>query len=894
MRGLRHYISDIRDSKTTEAEKARVMKELAHIRKKFSREQESKLTKYDRRKYVAKLIYTYVLGYDIDFGVYQAVNLLASNDLEEKIIGYMYAGIIIDENNEQSMLITNTVLSDLQSSGQQCALALNCLSNIGGQSMAEAVAPVVQQQLLAPASTVRTILRKKASLCLLRMYRSCPDVLDLATIAKSMPNLLEVRNVGFLTSLLSLLQEMSSRQPELFVPTASRVVHLLVKIVIKKEVAGEHVYYGIPCPWLLVKLMRYLSSIPLTEEDDYWRDTVAVIDRVLATTDPARNSNRTNIMYAVFNDAVRLAIHIGHPNLFDAATNVNSILEKALESTDANLRYCGLRVLLNLSAAPRYIPGITQHVEPVLKALGDADVEVARRAVDVAFSLCTQETVDTFIEALMRHLDHPVLRPVLVPRIAVLAENFMPNTEWFVDINIRLLKEAGDDAPIAVWHRLAYLITNNPASQSYALQSVLAATSTAFHTPIAKAAAFIIGEFGMHGDADTCAARLLEIASTCHDALAVCITAAGKLIVRGGLSDSSERRLRGLGADQTDSLILDIQQRAVEQAALLQAGELFSDIFIPLPAFPERESALVDQINGAKREAHEEESDDEVSDDEESHEAMLIDTGAPSAGPEDVLSPGAVLADLIGLSDKPAEAAAPQGPKLEFVGTKLVGVIRPENGKTLAVMASFSRTQEAASLDLALKNVGTGPLSDFQIQFNRNFFGLRPVAMDLLPGVTLGPGDVRRASVPFSSAIPSADVPADRLQVAIKCSEGLSFFSTGLPALMLTDIAPAAPAIDEFIAQWKALPTISTASSPMTDPAAVNAKLETQGMTLFGHRSAGGRADMFAEPVVSRMDGPVKAFVHVSVADSTAVEVRSKDEGFAKMVAEDFGRVLEL
>ncbi len=61
---------------TKEAEEKRVNKELAAIRAKFK--EGTKMDGYDRKKYVAKLVYMFMLGYEIDFGHMEAVQLLSA------------------------------------------------------------------------------------------------------------------------------------------------------------------------------------------------------------------------------------------------------------------------------------------------------------------------------------------------------------------------------------------------------------------------------------------------------------------------------------------------------------------------------------------------------------------------------------------------------------------------------------------------------------------------------------------------------------------------------------------------------------------------------------------------------------------------------------------------
>ena len=66
MRGLNEFISDIRACKDKESEEKRVDVELAKIRERFTTEKG--LNAYQRKKYVWKLLYIHILGYEVEFG----------------------------------------------------------------------------------------------------------------------------------------------------------------------------------------------------------------------------------------------------------------------------------------------------------------------------------------------------------------------------------------------------------------------------------------------------------------------------------------------------------------------------------------------------------------------------------------------------------------------------------------------------------------------------------------------------------------------------------------------------------------------------------------------------------------------------------------------------------
>ncbi len=68
--------------KSKESEQKRVNKEMANIRRAFT--ENKNINGYQRKKYVCKIIYMYMLGYEVDFGHIEALNLLSSHKFSEK------------------------------------------------------------------------------------------------------------------------------------------------------------------------------------------------------------------------------------------------------------------------------------------------------------------------------------------------------------------------------------------------------------------------------------------------------------------------------------------------------------------------------------------------------------------------------------------------------------------------------------------------------------------------------------------------------------------------------------------------------------------------------------------------------------------------------------------
>jgi AP-2 complex subunit alpha len=192
-RGLHNFISEIRAASSKDDERSRVDKELANIRHKFSAT--ANLSSYQKKKYVWKMCYIAMLGYDVDFGHMEFISLLSSTKFQEKSVGYMAVSLLLRPTDEMMTLVVNSMRNDIIGPYHHGkTLALAALANIGGVDLAEALSADVQRLItsslehggstrgLRPEGyeSNRTLLSKKASLCLLRLFRTNPDCVEIS------------------------------------------------------------------------------------------------------------------------------------------------------------------------------------------------------------------------------------------------------------------------------------------------------------------------------------------------------------------------------------------------------------------------------------------------------------------------------------------------------------------------------------------------------------------------------------------------------------------------------------------------------------------------------------------------------------------------------------------
>jgi AP-2 complex subunit alpha len=96
--------------------------------------------------------------------------------------------------------------------------------------------------------------RKKAALCLLKLFRTNPDNITHPEWAPQMARLLEERHLGVLLSAMSLLLALAAKAPGDYEVCVPYVVALLSRLVLTpRAVMDDYLYYATPSPWLQVR-----------------------------------------------------------------------------------------------------------------------------------------------------------------------------------------------------------------------------------------------------------------------------------------------------------------------------------------------------------------------------------------------------------------------------------------------------------------------------------------------------------------------------------------------------------------------------------------------------------------------------------------------------------------
>uniref|UniRef100_A0A671RCX3 AP-2 complex subunit alpha n=1 Tax=Sinocyclocheilus anshuiensis TaxID=1608454 RepID=A0A671RCX3_9TELE len=692
MRGLAVFISDIRNCKSKEAEIKRINKELANIRSKFKGDKA--LDGYSKKKYVCKLLFIFLLGHDIDFGHMEAVNLLSSNKYTEKQIGYLFISVLVNSNSELIRLINNAIKNDLSSRNPTfMCLALHCIANVGSREMAEAFAGEIPRILVA-GDTMDSV-KQSAALCLLRLYKTSPDLVLMGEWTSRVVHLLNDQHMGVVTAAISLITCLSQKNPDEFKTCVSLAVSRLSRIVSSASTdLQDYTYYFVPAPWLSCKLLRLLQCYPPPEDGAVKGRLVECLETILNKAQEPPKSKKvqhSNAKNAILFEAISLIIHYdSEPNLLVRACNQ---LGQFLQHRETNLRYLALESMCTLASSEFSHEAVKTHIETVINALKtERDVSVRQRAADLLYAMCDRSNAKQIVAEMLSYLETAdySIREEMVLKVAILAEKYAVDYSWYVDTILNLIRIAGDYVSEEVWYRVIQIVINRDDVQGYAAKTVFEALQApACHENMVKVGGYILGEFGNLIAGDPRSSPLVQF-NLLHSKFHLCSVPTRALLLSAYIKFINlfpETKSTIQEVLRSDSQIrnsdVELQQRAVEYLKLssIASTDVLATVLEEMPPFPERESSIlaklkkkkgpgavsVNELEEGKREGGELNGGGERGGDSSSyHFCGQYSTPSPSA-------------DLLGLrAGPPVTAAAPSA------GSLLVDVFSEDPVHSLA------------------------------------------------------------------------------------------------------------------------------------------------------------------------------------------------------------------
>ncbi|XP_077470890.1 AP-1 complex subunit gamma-like 2 isoform X1 [Stigmatopora argus] len=565
---LQEMIRAIRSARTQCEERGVIQRECAAIRAQFRHSDND-----GRSHNLAKLLYVHMLGYPAHFGQMECVRMIASPRYSEKRVGYLGAMMLLDEKQDASLLITNSIKNDLSHSSQFVqSLALCTLACIGSAEMCKDLAPEIDKLLRASNSYIK----KKAALCAIHIVKKVPDLEEVFSLTAR--SLLSEKHHGVLHGavvLITVLCECNPETLERFRKTVPDLVRIM-KGLVTSGYSPEHDVAGISDPFLQVRILRLLRILGRNNEtaSDTMNDLLA---QVATNTDSTKTVGN-----AVLYETVLTVLDIkSESGLRILAVN---ILGRFLLNNDRNIRYIAMTSLQKIVNSDNI--AVQRHRGTIVDCLKDPDASVKRRALDLSLALVSASNIRSMMKELLVFLCScpPDLRAEAASGIFHAAEKYAPSQRWHIDTILHVLTTAGGDVRDETVPNLILLITNASDLHCYTVHKLYRALITDIsQQPLVQVASWCIGEYGDLLLREECQEmEPTEVtADTVLDALETvlqshmstpttrgfALTATMKLSTR---INENVDRIRSIVSIYGSCIDVELQQRAVEYNALFK------------------------------------------------------------------------------------------------------------------------------------------------------------------------------------------------------------------------------------------------------------------------------------------------------------------------------------
>uniref|UniRef100_A0A673XRV7 AP-1 complex subunit gamma n=1 Tax=Salmo trutta TaxID=8032 RepID=A0A673XRV7_SALTR len=564
---LQEMIRVIRGARTQGEERGVIQRECAAIRAQFRQADNG-----TRSHNLAKLLYVHMLGYPAHFGQMECVRLIASPRYNEKRVGYLGAMMLLDEKQDASLLITNSIKNDLSHSSQYVqSLALCTLGCMGSAEMCRDLAPEIDRLLRASNSYIK----KKAALCAVHIVRKVPELGELFTPASR--SLLSEKNHG--ESVLICFAFLTSPAVQLSAPFCQSFCAYLFHSLLRLVMSGyspEHNVAGISDPFLQVRILRLLRI--LGRNNDTASDAVNDLLAQVATNTDSSKTAGSAVLYETVLTVMDIKSESG---LRVLAVN---ILGRFLLNNDRNIRYISMTSLQKIVQTDHN--AVQRHRGTIVDCLKDQDASVKRRALELSLALVSAVNIRSLMKELLLFLSScpPELRAHTTSGIFNAAERYAPSQRWHIDTILHVLTTAGGDVRDETVPNLIQLITTATELHCYTVHKLYRALITDISVQsLVQVACWCIGEYGdllLRGEceetepvqvAEDDVLDALEMVLQSHMSSPAtrgfALTATMKLSTR---ITHNVDRIRSIVSIYGSCIDVELQQRAVEYNALFK------------------------------------------------------------------------------------------------------------------------------------------------------------------------------------------------------------------------------------------------------------------------------------------------------------------------------------
>ncbi|CAK7265369.1 AP-3 complex subunit delta [Sporothrix epigloea] len=351
-----------------------------------------------------KLVYLEMVGHDMSWASFHVLEVMSSQKLQQKRIGYLAAVQSFRSDTEVLMLATNLLKKDLSATSPiTIQLPIVTLPHLITPSLALSVLP----DLLPRLTHSHRVIRKKTIVTLYRMALVYPETLR-AAWPKIKDRLMDpTEDPSVTTAIVNVICELGWRRPHDFLPLAPRLFELLVDTTNN---------------WMAIKLIKLFATLTPLEP--------RLVRKLLPPlTDFIRTTPAMSLLYECINGIIQGGI-LGSDDDSSGREEIASLCVSKLRGmmmieNDTNLKYVALLAFNKIVTTHPYL--VAQQEDVILDCIDSPDISIRVKVLDLVEGMVSSVSLVSVVGRLMRQLKQATsaapTKPVEVRQIEFRADS---------------------------------------------------------------------------------------------------------------------------------------------------------------------------------------------------------------------------------------------------------------------------------------------------------------------------------------------------------------------------------------------------------------------------------------------------------------------------------------
>ena len=425
-KNLISFIKSIGDSRSKQEEDRIVLEEFGKLKVNIK---ESGVKSKIMKENLLRAIYIEMLGHNVGFSHFYAVNLTQDKNLLNKRVGYLACNLLLHEDSDALMMLCASLQKDIQSKNWlEVSMSL--------QSIVKFANPIIIQAVLEPVKILLDSssdqIRKKAVICLLKFEKVMPGCVT--DIDLKMKRMLCDADPSVMACSLNFYLNKVKSNPEPYKTLTSTFV-VILKQIIEHKLPKEYDYHRIPAPWIQLKLLEILSYLGKDDKENS-ENLYEVISTCLKRADETGNIGLTMVYQCL------ITVCTIYPNDYLLELAANNI-SRFLNSQSANLKCTGIKGLsLIIEINSEFV---FTHQKVIVDCLEDNDETLKKSTFELLYKMTSPGNIEIIISKMINYLkntsqESSFKKDILI-KITELTESFAPSRKWYVNTINRILIE---------------------------------------------------------------------------------------------------------------------------------------------------------------------------------------------------------------------------------------------------------------------------------------------------------------------------------------------------------------------------------------------------------------------------------------------------------------------